>query len=324
MHLGEDENLSLTPKDLVFASGAGILSSLLAVSLVSGSGLALILAYLAPFPLFLVGLGKGGKAAFIAMLAGIAFCVLVGGPIVACIYAVMNAFPSWLAVRLLLTSRTENGQTEWFPAGNLLLTFSMYGSALFILALVYLIGEGTNGFMQMVKDFLSSAIQTVAVSLEAGKQEQFVEQMYPFFPAMVLVSWMMMTLINAVLAQWVLRKSGKTLRPSPKYGELRLPDLASWVFIACAAVAVIADGDLEFIARNLTAVSALPFFALGLTVVHTAVRRTRFVGALLCAFYLLLLLSVWVALPVIGLGLIEQWIGLRRKIPALTPSKEND
>jgi hypothetical protein len=58
---------------------------------------------------------------------------------------------------------------------------------------------------------------------------------------------------------------------------------------------------------------AIPFLALGLTVVHQLVRLTRFAGALLSAFYLLLLLSIWVAIPVIGLGLIEQWIGLRKK-----------
>ncbi|WP_135079153.1 DUF2232 domain-containing protein [Terasakiella sp. SH-1] len=323
MQLGEDESLQLNAKIVLFAIGAGALSSLLAISLVTGSGLALILAYLAPFPLFLVGLGNGGKPAAIAAFSGIVFAILFGGPLSGSAFAVMNTFPCWLAIRLALTSRTVDGREEWFPIGNILVTFAGYGSALFLMALLFLLTP-SDSLVDMVRGFLSAVIDTVAASLPVKQKEIFVNQMTHFFPAMVLVSWMLMTCINAVLAQGVLAKSGKALRPRPNYGDMTLPDFASWAFIACASVTVLADGDLEYIARNLTIVMALPFLALGLCVVHKLVRMTRFSGALLAAFYLLLLLSIWVALPVIGLGLIEQWIGLRKKILALTPSQEND
>ncbi|MDV7340637.1 DUF2232 domain-containing protein [Terasakiella sp. A23] len=323
MQLGEDENLPFDLKVILFAVGSGALSAILALSLISGSGLAVILAYLAPFPLFLVGLGNGGKPAAIAAFAGIAFAMLIGGLYSGALYAAMNALPSWLVVRLVLTSRTLEGREEWFPIGSVLVTLSGYGSALFVLALAVL-PVGADGIAQMVKDFLSMALNTVAASLPAERKNDFVDTMTQLFPAMVLVSWMLMTIINVVLAQGVLTKSGKALRPSPRYGEMTLPDFASWAFIGCAAITVLTDGDMDYVFRNLTLVMALPFLALGLTVVHKLVRLTRFSGALLAAFYLLLLLSVWVAVPVIGLGLFEQWIGLRKRFLALTPSQEND
>ncbi len=313
MQLGEDEKLPFDMKVILFAVGAGALSAILSVSLVTGSGLALILAYLASFPLFIVGLGNGGKPAAIAAFAGIAFATLMGGLYSGALYAGMNALPSWLIIRLVLTSRTLDKQEEWFPIGSVLVTLSGYGSALFVLALAFL-PVGADGIAQMVKDFLSMALNSVAPSLDAEKKEEFVATMAQLFPAMVLVSWMLMTVINATLAQGVLSKSGKALRPSPIYGELTLPDFASWAFIGCATVTVLSSGDIDYVFRNLTIVMALPFLALGLTVVHKLVRLTNFSGALLAAFYLLLLLSIWVAVPVIGLGLIEQWIGLRKKI----------
>jgi hypothetical protein len=323
MQLGDGDNIPLNMKVVLFAIGGGTLSAILALSLVTGSGLALILAYLAPFPLFLVGLGNGGKPAAIAAFSGIVIATLLGGPLSGSIFAVMTTFPSWLATRLALTSRTHDGHEEWFPLGSILVTFAGYGSALFVLALIFLITP-TDSLVQMVKDFLSSLMNTVAASLPAEQKQGFVDQMSGFFPAMVLVSWMLMTTINAVLAQSVLTKSGKALRPSPQYGALTLPDFASWAFVACAAVTVLTSGDIQYVARNLTVVMALPFLALGLTVVHKLVRLTRFSGALLAAFYLLLLLSIWVALPVIGLGLIEQWIGLRKNIRSQPPFQEND
>lgn len=312
MQLGEGDNLSLNMKVILFAVGSGALSALLALSLITGSGLALLLAYLAPFPLFLTGLGNGGKPAAIAGFAGIVFATLIGGPYAGSIFAIMNAFPCWLFVRLVLTSRTRNGVEEWFPIGSALVTLSGYGSALFVLALAFL-PVGTDGIAQMVKDFLTLVLNTVAASLDAEQKEGFVSQMAHFFPAMVLISWKLMTVINAILAQGVLSKSNKALRPSPVYGELTLPDFASWAFIGCATLTVLTSGDIAYVFRNITVVMAIPFLALGLTVVHQLVRLTRFAGALLSAFYLLLLLSIWVAIPVIGLGLIEQWIGLRKK-----------
>lgn len=323
MQLGEDEKLPFNMKVVLFALGCGALSALLALSLISGSALALILAYLAPFPLFLAGLGNGGKACAIAGFAGIVCATLIGGPYSGGLYAVMNAFPIWLIVRLVLTSRTRDGAEEWFPIGAVLVTLTGFGSALFLLALAFL-PVGMDGVAQMVEEFLSTVFNTIAASLSAEQKELYVSQLAHFFPAMVLISWMLMTLINAILAQWVLSKSDKALRPSPKYGEMTLPDFASWAFIGCAAITVLSTGDLAYVFRNLTLVMAMPFLALGLIVVHKLVQITRFSGALLSAFYLLLLLSIWVAIPVIGLGLIEQWIGLRKKILALTPSQEND
>lgn len=314
MQLGEGENIPFNGKTLLFALGGGILSAILAFSLITGSGLALILAYLAPFPLFLVGLGHGGKATLVAVFSGIAIASLIGGPYTGALYAIMTAFPSWLAIRLYLTSRTQEGVKQWFPIGHLLLTLSGYACALFILGLAFF-SVGENSVAQLVKDFLSTVLNNVAGTLPLEHRNAFVEQMFYFFPAMVLVSWLLMTTINGALAQSVLAKSGKALRPTPKYGEMSLPDLASWVFIVCAAATVLGSGDFQYIARNLTVVMALPFLILGLTVVHKLVRLTRFKGALLTVFYMLLLLSVWVALPVIGLGLFEQWIGLRKKIP---------
>lgn len=323
MQLGEDEKLPFNLKVILFALGSGALSAILALSLITGSGLALVLAYLAPFPLFLAGLGNGGKPAAIAAFSGIVFATLIGGPYAGSLYAVMNAFPSWLVIRLFLTSRTRDGLEEWFPSGNILLTLSGYGSVLFVFALAF-IPSNDISIAQLVKDFLSTIINTLAATLDGAQKEEITGHLAQFFPAMVLVSWMLMTLINAVLAQGALVKSGKALRPSPHYGEMTLPDLTSWAFVVCATITVLASGNIEYVARNLTVVMSLPFLALGLTVVHKLVRLTRFSGALLSAFYLLLLLSIWMALPVIGLGLIEQWIGLRKRILALTPSQEND
>jgi hypothetical protein len=122
---------------------------------------------------------------------------------------------------------------------------------------------------------------------------------------------MVMSVVNAVLAQHLVTRMKRNLRPTPAYADLLLPQWMSWPLIGSAALALIGSGDLQFTGRNLTLVLAVPFFFVGLAVVHTWARRVAYTGVVVVVFYLILLLSGWAMLAVAGLGMAEQWIGLR-------------
>ena len=70
---------------------------------------------------------------------------------------------------------------------------------------------------------------------------------------------------------------------------------------------------MEYIGRNLALVLAVPYFFLGLAIVHSAARRMAMAGLLLVTFYFVIVISGWAALVVVGIGLFEQWIGLRNR-----------
>ena len=61
-------------------------------------------------------------------------------------------------------------------------------------------------------------------------------------------------------------------------------------------------------------VLALPYFFLGLAVFHTLARRVSSTKALLVVFYLVIVISIWATLVVAGIGVVEQWYGLRDRI----------
>jgi hypothetical protein len=96
--------------------------------------------------------------------------------------------------------------------------------------------------------------------------------------------------------------------------NLVLPDWMSWFIVAAASVALLGQGELEFFGRNLALILAVPFFFLGLAVVHNLACHVVFPRILLTAFYMALLLSGWIAMMVIATGIAEQWFGLRRYI----------
>jgi Predicted membrane protein (DUF2232) len=124
-----------------------------------------------------------------------------------------------------------------------------------------------------------------------------------------------MMIINAGLAQSLLAARGWNRRPSPRWSQLRLPDWFDWVLIGTAAAALVSSGDASFLARNILMVLLAPYFFVGLAVAHAAARRTPLPGVVLAAFYLVILVFFLVAAGLVAaLGVVEQWIGVRRRL----------
>ena len=129
---------------------------------------------------------------------------------------------------------------------------------------------------------------------------------------------------NATLAQRLVKKLGKNLRPTPTYNRLTLPDWISWFLVASASLALIGSGDIEYMGRNLAMITATPFFFVGLAIIHSVTRYVNFPMAMLLGTYLALLMTSWAAVVVAGVGIIEQWYNLRQRLPALNRNEENE
>ena len=82
--------------------------------------------------------------------------------------------------------------------------------------------------------------------------------------------------------------------------------------LACLG-GIAGEGLLEYIARNLAIVFAVPFLLQGLAVIHSMAARLRARRVLLVGFYLMVAFTGWLALPVVGLGLAEPYIRLRER-----------
>ncbi len=306
---------TLDAKQSLMAVAAGMASAFALLSLVSGSLLAMPLFYLAPLPLYLTGLAWGAKAAGIAALGGTLAIGVAGGLLVATPYAVVMAAPAWLVCRHALRSRSNANATtvdDWYPVGDLLARMTLMALTLFVVAALSIGGEG-GGLYASVDAALRSGFEQMAPHLDPATISRSVDAMVPLFPGMLGANWLLMTAVNAAIAQGVLKRSGRNLRPSPAYGSLALPQWAAWPLLAAALMALVGSGDIEYLGRNMALVAATPFFLLGLVVVHRIIGGIQGRGAMLIAFYMILLISGWASLVVAGVGLLELWVGLRQR-----------
>lgn len=322
------DELSDMNKDLPIAIAAGAASATLGFALVTGGAFALLLGYLAALPILVVGFAKGYRAAAIAGLSGAFLTGIFGGSMTALLFAVIHALPAWLIVRVTLMAAPstggqaapQTGSVGFMPIGVVVAMVTLM-AGVFFLIVATMLAQSEPGLLGLVEGTLNDAMMIFAAAATDAQRDTFVQSIAPWLPGAIGASWITMILINASIAMTILSRNGKSLRPRPIYSQIILPDFLAWPLVVSAALALVLDGDAGYAFRNLTLVLATPYFFLGLAVVHAMAKLVSYGKGLLIIFYITILMSVWCMLAVTGLGMIEQWAGIRRRFAG---PKDND
>lgn len=322
-------------KDMLIALGGGGLSAAASMTFLMGSPAALVLVYVAPLPLLLVGLGLGAKPGVIAAVTGFMVAGLTGGATTAGLYGLLNALPAALVVRQALMQRPTGpaGGVQWYPVGSILSWLTVLGAGIFLTAVLASHVLGYGGIEDSVSTYLDRAFTIMVPALGETERATVVAGYTPWFPGFVVASWLVMTAVNGALAQALLVRMGRGLRPQTALADLKLPEWISLLLVASMAVALLGSllgpGEVQYIGRNLAIIMAVPFFFIGLAVVHAlarrALREAMLRAVFFFVFYVLLLYTGLVAMTVVaGIGLIEQWGGeLRRRFAGPDENREN-
>ncbi|MGE0746161.1 MAG: DUF2232 domain-containing protein [Rhodospirillales bacterium] len=313
------------PRDAILALAGGIVAGLLYVSAGLGSAGSVILAYLAPFPLFVVGLALGGSAVTIAGAIGALAVFAFNTTRLAIIFIVATAGPIWLLTSLALQARpaAAGGGTAWYPAGNLLAWIAALGLGALGIAAAYFGMVTDGGLQQATHAAIRPVLQSILSGFPAAQLEAWTAVVARFFPALVLNSWAFMLIVNGILAQGVLSQFRRNLRPSPPIAALELP---RWVGLALAAAVAAAflPGQAGMVGQNAAIILFLPFFFLGLAVIHAVSHRWPGRAFILVLLYLVIILFGWPALVAAALGVIEQWVRIRRRLAPPGPDQESE
>jgi hypothetical protein len=311
-------------RDIFIAVGGGALSALASMTIALGLPAAILFAYLAPLPLIIVGLALGLRMAAIAAAAGLIVAGLLGSTFNSGLYGLLYAVPSVLVVRCALSLEASiDGTSKWASPGLALSWLSILAAGLFTAAVTTIL-EAETGIEDEIYGKLNQAFELMMPGLDEGQRVIIVSSLAAIFPGTLGTSWIIMIAANATLAQRLVMKLGKNIRPTPSYRRLTLPDWISWFLVGSASLALIGSGDLEYMGRNLAMITATPFFFVGLAIIHSLARYVNFPMAMLLGTYLALLMNSWAAVVIAGVGIVEQWYNLRQRLPALNRNEENE
>lgn len=316
------------PPGLTVAFGSGILAAFFYAAVLLGGFGALILGYLAPLPLMAAGLWQGTAAAVLASIIGTMLVTLLmqeetGGLVATLGFLVTSALPALVVVRQSLLARTApDGGLEWYPPGRLMLVLAGLGLGGAALAMVMALGE-PGGLEGVIRQALSRMALLIAPG-QADALGPDAMWIAPAMPGLVVISWLLMTVVNGALAQGLLSRFGLNRRPSMRMVDFTLPHWSALAFSLACAGAVLLEGGPGFAALTVALVLGVPFLFAGLAVVHAVARRQKASTALLVAVYLFVFLIGWPIPFLVGLGMIEQWMGFRARLAARKPDQEDE
>ena len=299
------------PQAIGFAVLAGLISSTLFLLLSSGLPGMVLLAYFVQLPLLFVGLSMGLAASVVAAAGAVLVCGLIAGVVAASLFALVQAAPAVMVVRQALLSRQQDGQVEWYPPGLVLAQLTALAAGAIVVAHFVLLGH-PGGLRGIISDFLTSALAGLGAAEVAIEGGPGLERWLFLFPGLMAASWLVMVVLNAVLAQAMAVQMGINRRPTPKLSEVELPGWL-WPAIALAAVLALLGGGLGFLGRSLLIVLAVPYVFLGLAVIHALARRLNHRRLALGVFYGAMMLLGWPILAVLLLGFIEDWAHVRQR-----------
>ena len=309
-------------RGLLIALVGGLASAVFFLAIRAGAPGAIALTYLASVPILAVGLSQGLLNAAIATIVACLSIALGIHVIAAGIYIAIAAIPALIVIRQSLFSQPETTteELEWYPIGLVLSCLTAYGLIVLTGISLYFLGD-EGGLTGRSQQLLSSVFAKVSA---ANPQITIpLEGIARYLPGMLLSVWLLISIVNATLAQNVLSRIGHAIRPLPNYSSIELPN---WMSLALAIVILLSffSGVFGDFGRNASPLLSTPFFLLGLAVIHTLSRRVSARGPVLFGVYFLLVIVGWLSALVVLLGVLEQWISLRERFAAPDEDQENE
>ena len=274
---------------------------------------ALIFMPFAPLPIAAIGLSFGmGQAIITAVLAAVMTAIILSPPL-AIVFAITFLAPTVLLVRQALLSRQDaEGRFIFYPLQQLiLLTLGMTGIGA---VLLFFISGGAEGLPQS----FANAIQQAPEVREALVQVYDIssqEEMLWIANAMLVsafASWPLLLLGNMQLAQALLVRTKRNLRPQENYDRLQLP---IWLIAPLAVFmggAALLSGWPASLSAALAAMIMAAYFLLGLAIIHAISRHWNGRGFLLAVLYFLIFVMAWVIIPVSLMGLLDTRFDFRK------------
>jgi hypothetical protein len=309
----------------MIAAGA-VASAGLAILGAVGGAFGLVAAYFAALPLFVVGFVSGRQACAIAMAAAAGMIGAALGPEESLMFLGAQGVPAALMVWLSLRMRVaSDGTVEWAPPGTILAWLACYGAVAFVALAMVLLNRagGSQGLETGLATELQQAVTAVAPGADQDRVQAVTAAFARYFPAIVLASWIVMTVVNAVVGFRVAGRLFERQRPEPQWSALTLP---SWLMTAVAIASFLAlvgrDSSVGFVGGNAALGLCMPYVLLGFAVAHTLAARLGSRRVVLWGLYLLVFMLGWPLLLMAGLGFVEDWIGVRRQFAGHRPEDE--
>lgn len=306
-------------KLLGIALGAGVTSAVLFAVTTTATSPGLVLAYLAPLPVMIAGLGFTHGVGAAAALVGGGTVGLALGPMPALVFLLLLGLPAWYLAWVSLLGRpavaaeaavpATGPAIEWFPISGLAIRLAALAAAPVLVAGIAVVWR-FGGY--------DAAVTTMAARLadlfgrEPPRGDLTYADIVKIAPLAIAASSTLMLSFNLWLAGRTVAISDRLARPWPNLPDgLRLPRAVTGAFGVLLATSL-APGPFGVAAEVLAAALGMIFVFEGLALAHVLTRGLRARRAILAGLYLVVALNLpWTLYALAMLGCIDSLAPLR-------------
>jgi hypothetical protein len=316
---------------LGIGAGAGFVSALLFAVTTTGNPLSIILYFVAPLPLLIAGLGWSHRAALIGALAGGLILGLAFTPLAGAVYLGAVALPAWWFGYLLMLSRGDEGATQWYPPGRLLLWIALLCAGLTVAGALFLSGD-YQAFSEAFERAIVAINEANPQLLSGLGGEDRDRSVRDFASLMVLLAPPISAAAGVVIdvaliwaAARVCKASDRLARPWPAIASTAMPMSALAVLVVSVLGSFMFDQFVGLAARSCAAAMLMAFGLQGLASLHALTVGLSGRGGILAGVYaVLVLIPGWPVLALALLGVADAIFGLRaRRAAALPPPRSS-
>lgn len=304
---------------LLIPLGAGVVTAGMYLSMVLGPAMGIVPGYLAMTPVAATGFGLGPMPAAVAaaLAAVVIFASAPAGGLLSW-FVLTSALPV-LAVVYFSMRRRESGDgaVSWFPLGHLLGILTAFGLAFLVVA--FAVFAGSPGALQGGE---LDPFRQMTQHLSPEEMETLRRLVVSSFPGLAAAGWVVMIASNCAIAYLALRRWGTPLRTEARFHDTEAPLWPLGVVVAGALLSQ-AGETAALYGTNAMIIAGVPFFLVGLAVVHRVSVNWRARTLALVMMYIMIMLSLWPALVVCLIGIAERWLRLRDRVAATEASRRN-
>jgi hypothetical protein len=257
----------------------------------------------------------------VAGFSGTLLVLVAGSPIGALVFAASQVIPAAILVYLVMLNRVaDDGHTEWYPVGRIVIAAALIAGSFATLTLFLLGGDIEtlrSALRGMLQTFVDNELPKMpdAPTLGPADIDEATGIALALLPAASAISTMGSLLFNLWLAGRITMASGRLQRPWPDLPAMVYPPTAPLMLAAATAAGFLA-GLPGMIAAGFAGPLLFAYVLLGLAVVHYTTRgRTWRPFALWGLYASLFIMNTIASLAIALLGLAEAIWPMRKLSP---------
>jgi hypothetical protein len=297
-------------------------------------------------PIAFLALGTSLRTAAVAAIVLFILMSVLLDPAFALAISIILILPSlWLARLTLLTSLTMSDQTsksnqetsnpetsgqdkptssaeveaqspyKFYPLERLIVWAT--GMAIFLSILVF--GQYANqsgglpGVLVTLIEESPELIPMITLSGDIGDLNEAIRVIVNvgliWFPSV----WSLSILTSLYIAQSIAQWMGVNRRPAQTLKLARFPQFMDFLLLVSLIASFFLEGWVAILAGSITICLFMPYFLLGLSIIHAISHRWNGRAFVLGCLYVSILVLAWPILAVAAVGLLEPAIGLRQR-----------